>query len=358
MSKGLAKAPDVLRSLMEDVAEVRNTGGIGSNFNKGYFSSCQINLASPSELHSDKGLEEDLGVAGQAYVDRGDHLHHLTAMFAFGDLEGFHPGHFVILDLGIAALLENYRVVYFSARRPHAATPARPGASGVSVENHNVRATCIWYPNRAILDRTAANVVALMNNRTRLEIDFRCLRDPEILRSIPNFQTTARDNYAVMSAESTATHIQREILCLATIILNQCRGNIKRAWIHDVQAFLQTFSFDVEDENGLTRTITGQPWLLAPGQSDAIDQLRADIEQKIASATSKMARTIASEAAKHSDDELLGNEQPGPKKRPYTGGDYVSTQNIRSILTSGIRRWWRRWWRRSFEQEEEACHLH
>lgn len=318
-------APGPYRELAKDLAEVRNIGGIGSDHNYGFFTSCQINLASPMEQDSAVGLEKDLGVAGLSHTDRGDHIHHLSAMLAFGSLRDLHPGHFGVSELGIAARLENYRLIYFSARRKHGATPARPEAPNGNVQDQDVRATCIWYPERAIVERSAANVIGFMGERSRLEVNYSCLRSPEILKGIQNYQTFARDNYAVMSGEGSARHLSRELLILILIVLQQASGNIRRAWIDDVQAFMKSFRFEVEDEDGSTRLVEGQPWDLAPGQTEAIDLQRAQIEAKLVSETIAVCRTFAGEVARWTDEDLRSHEMRAPNKRPFPAGKSKQT---------------------------------
>ena len=145
-----------------------------------------------------------------------------------------------------------------------------------------------------------------------------CIRDPSLLRPIPNRQKLARDNFAVMSAEATVRMVTRDIALLVSNVLSQCEGRIKEAWIDDIQAWMKMFRFRVEDEDGNVKEIQGSEWPDFPGITAENRAKLWKVDEELAEATEVVVRSISSQAKKRMQAELrLMNGEPGPvRKKP------------------------------------------
>lgn len=106
-----------------------------------------------------------MGFFGGAQVDEDDDPGAYSHMIAHSDLpEGYEPGFFFILELGVFLVLDNYISINFNGRRKHGGT-APLGPAGQRLIKWAYRFVVIAYPPRRIVNGTGRlSLGALPNN--------------------------------------------------------------------------------------------------------------------------------------------------------------------------------------------------
>ena len=107
---------------MEKRQVLNNLPPIGSDNNKGYVTSSQMNIANVEAWESERTqMDDKLGVAGVPHVDIADDPMSMTAMLCLSELPpGYSPGFFFLLEFGFFSSCDRYRVLVFSGLNRHA----------------------------------------------------------------------------------------------------------------------------------------------------------------------------------------------------------------------------------------------
>ncbi|KAJ3535176.1 hypothetical protein NMY22_g6606 [Coprinellus aureogranulatus] len=159
--------PSCVSEAVKGQAEVIGIPRIGCDSNYA-FPTFQHNVSGVQKHEENLDLEEHLGTRGKIHYDPGDHPGLLSSLVSNPRIpEGYHPGLFCLLYLGVFVRLYQYVVLNFSGRQAHVATaPSAP--PGVDPAPHAVRNVWIGYPNRGMLD--GSGIYQLSADRTGKDI--------------------------------------------------------------------------------------------------------------------------------------------------------------------------------------------
>jgi hypothetical protein len=135
------------------------------------YGTVQINIA-PAIRQKDIGTERgslgrEIGEFGLDHFDEGDDVGPVTHMASYQNVpDGYLPGMFFVLQLGVFVCLEEYRGINFSGRRKHGGTaPVCPTDHPMDLRSWAIRFVGIHYPPARIFSASVrASLAALPNN--------------------------------------------------------------------------------------------------------------------------------------------------------------------------------------------------
>ncbi|KAI0744320.1 hypothetical protein C8Q80DRAFT_1272880 [Daedaleopsis nitida] len=152
----LEVAPHEISDALKLQADVTNLPRIG--FDNNYaFPTMQLNLApvQRADTQASSRMQKDLGNFGGKHLDHNDSEGGYTSMITYSDLaEDDDPGYFIVLDLGIAVLLEGLVVINFCGLRWHGGYPPT-AAPGKKPKCWAYRFTIVCYPPHSMLNGSA-----------------------------------------------------------------------------------------------------------------------------------------------------------------------------------------------------------
>ncbi|KAJ7219899.1 hypothetical protein B0H12DRAFT_1078499 [Mycena haematopus] len=238
-----SEVPPIVRERIREVQSLVNFPAIGVSNNYAYATS-QANVASAKQPlvppAGKRGLRKhgkatrpslatDMGFYGGAHTDRKDSAGHYSHMSANSDLpEGYTPGFFFILELGVFIQLDSHASINFSGLRRHGGTPP----------------LCSSAPGAKLYKFAVSNRIAKGWPATSS-----CER-----------ASFVREGVLMMSQEALVTFIIRSLLLLCYYFLLQLPARYKVRLDPDI--FLQSITMQVDGQ----RVNTG-PWEFAPGHA-------------------------------------------------------------------------------------------
>ncbi|KAJ7444114.1 hypothetical protein B0H11DRAFT_1747702 [Mycena galericulata] len=195
-------------------------------------------------------LKVYMGFFGGAHTDDNDSPGAYSHMTCNSDLpDGYDPGFFFILQLGVFVVLKKYQSVNFNGRRRHGGTPPI-GIFGEKLSAWAYRFVIIAYPPQRIVSGTGRlSLAALPNNEA----------------AVTSRATFVREGVIMMLHMSLVTFLVRALLCFCHYVALQAPAEYKIQI--DADTFIQAFT-TLKDGH---RVNTG-PWALAPGWRRRDDQ--------------------------------------------------------------------------------------
>ncbi|KAJ7237551.1 hypothetical protein B0H12DRAFT_958244, partial [Mycena haematopus] len=197
-----------------------------------------------------------MGFYGGAHTDRKDSAGHYSHMSANSDLpEGYTPGFFFILELGVFIQLDSHASINFSGLRRHGGTPPLcSSAPGAKLYKFAYRFVLIFYPPTRMVNGTARWTLGAMPNNEAVS--------NRIAKGWPATSSCERASFVregvlMMSQEALVTFIIRSLLLLCYYFLLQLPARYKVRLDPDI--FLQSITMQVDGQ----RVNTG-PWEFAP----------------------------------------------------------------------------------------------
>ena len=119
---------------------------------------------------AEESLASALGFFGGAHTDENDSAAGFSCMTVLSDLpdgEGWEPGRFHLLTLGVFVTLEPFMVVFFTGRLRHGGTaPLQPPEDAKPLPPWAYRLTAIGYPSRRIVEGDVRHALAALPHRT------------------------------------------------------------------------------------------------------------------------------------------------------------------------------------------------
>ncbi|KAJ7447672.1 hypothetical protein FB451DRAFT_1290112, partial [Mycena latifolia] len=264
----LERGPPGLADLLFDQGEIVNVPPIGSSRNR-CFTGLQLNITHPITTASVSGDDiesiEDIGSFGVKHLDKGDEPAGMTAATSLSKLEpGIHPGVIIMVELGIALVLQPLTSSMICGLRPHGGTTPTYNDCDVQLtRKDNMRALLVPYMTAAALGAKGICAFAALPDNKLLTLG------PEI-RSIfshlpENTGHTEQANYvadgiALMNRRDHVNWTAREAFLLISYILQQLPYDVRV----DRKKSLEAISYRREDgsrENAID-------WPLGPGYAE------------------------------------------------------------------------------------------
>ncbi|KLO04775.1 hypothetical protein SCHPADRAFT_947449 [Schizopora paradoxa] len=247
-------------------ADVVNLPPVGGDFNKGYFTHTQLNIASPAKFNANSTLSSDLKTAGSAHDDGADDPFSLSAMTSIGDMGGLHPGHFHFPELGLYVRLDYMTTILFSGRHIHGSTPPQPLDPNFRLTIDIIRLTVICYLKLLASNRSRDGALAVCPSILPWGNGFEVNLAPHfdenhVLARRGPYLTFAREGEAVMPFILVVAFIVKELLATVVALLKAMEKSVPMRL--DTSAFVGAFSF--RDKDGVWRTVPS--WENAPGGS-------------------------------------------------------------------------------------------
>ncbi|KAJ7226513.1 hypothetical protein B0H12DRAFT_1328701 [Mycena haematopus] len=277
-----SEAPPIVRERIREVQSLVNFPAIGVSNNYAYATS-QANVASAKQPlvppAGKRGLRKhgkatrlslatDMGFYGGAHTDRKDSAGHYSHMSVNSDLpEGYTPGFFFILELGVFIQLDSHASINFSGLRRHGGTPPLcSSAPGAKLYKFAYRFVLIFYPPTRMVNGTARWTLGAMPNNEVFIFPPEMLHAGVSNRIAKGWPATSscqrasfvREGVLMMSQEALVTFIIRSLLLLCYYFLLQLPARYKVRLDPDI--FLQSITMQVDGQ----RVNTG-PWEFAPG---------------------------------------------------------------------------------------------
>lgn len=112
-----------------------------------------------------------MGEFGDAHTDNNDSAASYSVMTVLSDLpakDGWEPGRFHILPLGVYVTLTPFLLVYFSGRLRHGGTaPVQPPEDDEPLPEWAYRLVMIGYPSRRIIEGNVRHALAALPGRAQ-----------------------------------------------------------------------------------------------------------------------------------------------------------------------------------------------
>lgn len=288
-------APDSFHEAACLRAELVNAPRVAHDDNV-YFTQVQANVSKCYPRNSADNMEQ-LGGFGDMHTD-WDHPGKMTVAGAFSHMpDRYHPGLFILYELGVFVRLDNGHHVCFSGLRYHGGFPPT-APEGEQPASWACRLLHVSYPSDAITNMSGRQAIGPLPGSGEGSKDDILYLSPEMAEHIvPNVKDyplySQRANYVsdsvgILSAEAHTTFVSRLLLRVSkqsTIDTNHTHESLKlcqhqmAAMPHNVhidpEKFLSSFQYDGSD--GSRKTVA--PWRFGERIANLNEALKADYRE-------------------------------------------------------------------------------